>query len=117
MTTPDTPAGKNPLTPVLAVGCGIPAALVLGGILLVALWPRSDTPTVGESIVACENAVEQLLRAPATASFSSTASGTERVVVDGYVDSENGFGALVRSDYQCTVVGGRAEVMFLEQRQ
>ncbi len=117
MTAPDAPAGKDPITPVLLVGCGIPAALVLGGILLVALWPRSEIPTVGESIVACEDAVEQLLRAPATASFSSTASGSDRVVVDGYVDSENGFGALVRSDFQCTVVGGNAEVVFLEQRQ
>ena len=56
----------------------------------------------------CTGAVEALLRAPATASFSEFTgesvrqiSGSNRFAVAGWVDSENGFGALLRSDWTC----------------
>lgn len=56
---------------------------------------------------ACHDHVEDRLKSPATAEFSD-----ERAVdhadgsftAYGTVDSENGFGALVRNDYMCEVV-------------
>lgn len=67
----------------------------------------SNSPDRGseESIAQCETRIERLLKAPATADFNSTAStnGTEWTV-KGDVDSQNSFGANVRSTYQCTVV-------------
>lgn len=54
---------------------------------------------------ACEGAVEQNLKAPATAEHagqSVTGSGPWTVV--GAVDAENAFGALVRTSYTCTAV-------------
>jgi hypothetical protein len=60
---------------------------------------------------ACTNEVLTHLKAPATATFpdSSTAryespdpSGYEQTRVYGYVDAQNGFGALIRSEWSCS---------------
>lgn len=53
---------------------------------------------------ACERAVVDKLISPATADIYSRAEGTESDwTIAGYVDSENVNGALIRSDFQCTV--------------
>lgn len=58
----------------------------------------------GYAIAACEDEVRALLKAPATADFQSGASGTESpYTVVGQVDSENGFGATLRSEFTCSV--------------
>lgn len=53
--------------------------------------------------VMCEEFVKDRLKSPATAEFSEQAHRADGAawVVSGVVDSENGFGALVRSDYTC----------------
>ena len=59
----------------------------------------------------CKQFVEKRLRAPATASFqniyeatvSGPLGGVEEYEVTSFVDSENGFGAKLRSNYVCTV--------------
>jgi hypothetical protein len=57
-----------------------------------------------EAIAQCEARVENLLKSPGTADFETNASGSgSSWTITGSVDSENGFGALVRSDFQCTV--------------
>lgn len=53
--------------------------------------------------VMCEEFVKDRLKAPATAEFDTepgTKSG-KAWVVQGVVDSENGFGAMLRSDFTC----------------
>jgi hypothetical protein len=69
-------------------------------------------PDVGDQVgayVVCQQFVEDRLVAPATAEFGGPYSqvtktlGGGRYEVDTYVDSQNGFGALVRSDFVCTV--------------
>ncbi|WP_142459659.1 hypothetical protein [Geodermatophilus aquaeductus] len=58
--------------------------------------------------VACEEFVKRQLRAPATADFPNfqeyvvTGSG-DQYTVQGYVDAQNGFGALIRSDWSCSI--------------
>lgn len=62
-----------------------------------------DNPT--EARAQCEDLVEESLKAPATAEFGTSEarrSGSEWVVT-GSVDAENSFGAMLRSDFQCTV--------------
>lgn len=62
-----------------------------------------DNPT--EARAQCEDLVEENLKSPATAEFGTseaTRSGTEWIVT-GSVDSENSFGAMLRSDFQCSV--------------
>lgn len=55
----------------------------------------------------CRVAVEDRLKAPATAEFSNEtaekAQGEDEYVVTGEVDSENGFGAMIRNSYTCKV--------------
>ena len=51
----------------------------------------------------CEDLVKQGLKSPSTAQFSGeNVSGSDTMVVTGSVDSENSFGAKLRSDFQCT---------------
>ncbi|SDG21058.1 hypothetical protein [Microbacterium sp. 77mftsu3.1] len=57
-----------------------------------------------EAIAQCENRIERLLKSPSTARFNSSASGSGTLKVTGTVDSENGFGAMIRSSFGCTVV-------------
>lgn len=56
--------------------------------------------------VACAEFVKDQLKSPATAEFSETSSselGQERWRVEGAVDSENSFGAMIRNTYVCEV--------------
>ncbi|WP_336632856.1 MULTISPECIES: hypothetical protein [unclassified Microbacterium] len=57
-----------------------------------------------EAIAQCETAIKEKLKAPTTADFSSTATGSGTWTVVGAVDAENSFGAKVRSHYQCSVI-------------
>ena len=53
---------------------------------------------------ACEQYVTDNLKSPSTADFTgTTASGAGPFTVTGEVDSQNGFGATVRSSFSCTV--------------
>ena len=63
-----------------------------------------DSDTSYEAIAQCEAAIEERLKAPATAEFQSTAVGSGTWTVTGVVDSENSFGAMVRASYQCSVI-------------
>lgn len=63
----------------------------------------------GMAWLMCQQFLEDRLVAPATADFPgpytrfTTSLGRNRFKVDAYVDSENGFGANLRSDFVCTV--------------
>lgn len=54
---------------------------------------------------ACEQFVEDRLKAPSTAEFSDQSESNDGDVwtATGSVDSENSFGANLRSDYKCVV--------------
>jgi hypothetical protein len=60
----------------------------------------------GGAYRACERAVESQLKSPSTADFSGATGSTitssgDTYKVSGTVDSENGFGAMVRSGFSC----------------
>lgn len=60
----------------------------------------------GDAEQACQGYIEQALRAPASAEFGEfeTEERTEYgYTVTGDVDSQNGFGALLRNSYTCKV--------------
>lgn len=54
---------------------------------------------------ACEGAVEQNLKAPASAEYDSQVGGGGEGpwAVTGTVDAQNSFGAMIRSTYSCSV--------------
>jgi len=54
--------------------------------------------------IACENLVSDQLKSPATAEYNDKAVGKgSRWTVTGTVDAQNGFGAMLRSSFQCVV--------------
>ena len=56
--------------------------------------------------MACEDFVEERLKAPSTAEFTdgtTTGTAAEGWTVTGSVDSENSFGAMIRNDWSCEV--------------
>lgn len=55
----------------------------------------------------CQKGVESLLKAPSTAKFPSItewyfSKDKEKIIVQSYVDAQNGFGAQIRSDFRVT---------------
>lgn len=81
------------------VGAGVGAVLNGGG-----AKPGSGGGVMAER--ACKDYVKDRLKAPGTARFSAAShTGTGAAyTVRGLVDSENSFGASLRSTYTCTVV-------------
>lgn len=82
---------------VLAVSCGV--NLSNGG--------GSSRDTGGyDAQVACKDAVKERLKAPATAKFTNVnhvSAGEEAWTVTGDVDSENSFGANLRTSWKCEI--------------
>lgn len=101
--------GKAPARPRdVALGCLGIAFLVL--VLVIA--SRSSTeekdPNPGNdkisAMVTCEKFVRDRLKAPATTTFTGLRMmdrGEHHWSVTGYVDAQNGFGALIRNQFGC----------------
>lgn len=90
---------------------GKAAVWVLGGLAIAILFIAGviggGSDGAGAAQVACHNRVESALKAPSTARFTSTVSKhnnrEDDFLVEGTVDAENSFGAMVRSSFQCVV--------------
>jgi hypothetical protein len=71
--------------------------------------PRADTGDAVGAWVVCQQFLEDQLKAPATAEYPSgysqytTSLGGGKFRVDAYVDAQNSFGALIRTDFTCSV--------------
>ena len=87
---------------------------VLAALVTLALSACADNGTTRQYLAydACTSFVKDALKSPATAEFPDfqdggvTVIGAEKdgpFIVVSTVDSENGFGALVRNDFTCTV--------------
>lgn len=84
---------------------------ILGGIII-GIWSFDDSPkkhshSPDDAYVMAQNFVEDRLRSPSTADFPSSSQarithlggGSYRVAA--WVDSQNGFGAMVRTKFTC----------------
>ncbi|MGO3846477.1 hypothetical protein [Agrococcus casei] len=58
-----------------------------------------------EAKIWCEDAVRESLKAPSSADFVDVNSNRQgaQVIVNGKVDAQNSFGAMIRNEFQCTV--------------
>lgn len=77
-------------------------------LFMLAVFGGTSTTKLDEwgAQVACEDVVKTLLKAPSTAEFSNwqrQSNGDGKYTVTGTVDSQNGFGAMLRSQFGCTV--------------
>ncbi len=74
---------------------------------LVFVLTRPSGPQTADQITACRERLKRDLKAPATAQFSEESVAKqptgEFYEVRGLVDAQNGFGALLRQRYTCTV--------------
>jgi len=63
-----------------------------------------------DALIASQNFVETRLTSPSSAEFSYDYENKVQQINDttfrvvGWVDSQNGFGAMVRSNYTCTII-------------
>ena len=105
---PEKPASP-PSKKGVALGCLGVVALVIGLPVACTLALGDGTgewePTTTEARAICEGWVEDQLKSPATAKFQDggASGGPSGYTIDGTVDSENSFGALVRSDWTCDI--------------
>lgn len=92
-------------------------------LLLTACQPErgnQSVPNEASAWYAAQHFVRQLLKCPATADFGDqrwescvVASGSNRYRVSGWVDAQNGFGALVRTTFTCIVLDEGVEMSCL----
>lgn len=57
----------------------------------------------GALVVACQNAVKNNLKSPATADFVGVPQ-VDGMFITGEVDAENSFGASLRASFRCTII-------------
>jgi hypothetical protein len=92
---------------------GLAAIVILVGVVALSVMFNTfvdsesepfDPNWSAEAIAQCEELVVQNLKSPSTAKFDTGATGGGTWIVTGTVDSENSFGAMLRANFQCTVV-------------
>ena len=137
MDTDTNPTPANPEAPKPSVGKQIGSGLKVGLVIIFLLvmtgmvydmlsadTPKADpapvvaaAPTDGEIYIDAKAIITKALKAPSTAKFPSSSYATITRYSDGYkvssyVDSQNGFGAMLRSDWSVvfTYVGDQVEV-------
>ncbi len=102
---PEAKPGERKRTIIWAVVGAIAILMaIIGGINACSKRPDSNANSKYEAIAQCEDRIKQLLKSPATAEFETDATGSGTWKVTGTVDSDNSFGASLRSSFQCTVV-------------
>lgn len=109
----------------VGLGCVTAILLVMGGCVVLMMLPESEERrrerelSTARAITAtlCEQAMTSRLRSPSTADYpfghvaSVTPDGaSNRYRLVSHVDSQNGFGATIRTRFRC-VVEGRGENM------
>lgn len=110
MSTPTPPASpepsKKPSTPQIIASVAVVVIVLVCAIGYVVSLGDDDEPG-GDSTMAeimCEDFIEERLKAPATAEYEHSTTFTNPAYrVTGTVDSENGFGAMIRSEFTCVV--------------
>lgn len=103
-TVPGMTEKTDPATTKWAIGIGAVLVAICGWAAL--KGPAHHPEDSGaDAEHACQELVKDRLKSPASAKFSGlshTGTGDEYTVT-GSVDSQNSFGALMRSDFVCTV--------------
>jgi hypothetical protein len=122
VTTPDplpqqpaqTPSSATPTRPrntrsgwLAPVIIGLAVGFLLGAGATTAAFTLStstgDDSEQKQILSTCHEAVKERLKAPATAQFSMEEITNSNTSVRGAVDAQNGFGALIRSTFTCTM--------------
>jgi hypothetical protein len=123
--TPTAPAsasssdGKAAPKQRVGMGCAVVLLLMFGGCVVLMMLPESEerkreralNDGQVNTVVLCENAMTQRLRAPGSADYpfghvsTVTRAGQNRFQLVSYVDAQNAFGAKLRTRFRCVVQG------------
>lgn len=104
------------------LGCGGIGCLVIVAAVVIAVVvgmnsnseEREAERQEGLAAIACQDVVRDNLRSPSTADFVGFPE-VNGSIITGQVDAQNGFGATVRSSFQCTIVSPeRVRLDFIE---
>ena len=94
----------------VAKGCGLGCFGLVAVLVVFILWSlvagdgEPDAPNQYEAEAQCEDFIADRLKSPASAEYDLTAvESGGKLEVTGTVDSQNGFGAMVRSDVRCVI--------------
>jgi len=102
-------AEKQPAKPTKGTGCLITIGVIFALAILGSVCGDSGGSSGSDSygaVSVCKEFVVGRLASPSSADFGGTSSSvvvTNRYRVTGWVDSQNAFGAQVRSDFVCVV--------------
>lgn len=126
---PAAPPGYSAMMPPKAkkpMGClgflGIAAAVVVLIVIIItaagainASHGPSEEDKQASAQVACEDVVKQNLKSPSTANFSNeTTTGSDgKYTIEGDVDAQNSFGAMLRNHFVCDTDGSTASLRSL----
>lgn len=113
------PGATKSLTKGQKWGAGIVIAMVIGAISGHGGSSSTGSTDHSAAISACQDEIRTKLKSPASASFGDATVRNGQngdLVINGPVDSENGFGANLRSAYVCTVdsFGTVTDSLFLD---
>ncbi len=108
-----TPKQETNKTPAWQSGCLI-FLLIIGALYLIVQFftpPAKERSLTPKEIAwyGCQVAIESRLKAPKTAEFQRYSEKDIRYINDKiyyvymYVDSQNGFGAMIRTDFTCQI--------------
>lgn len=87
-------------------------ALGVAVVVLAWLQPGAYEPSADDAAKACSDKVRTMLKSPGGAHFMSESArplGDDQWLVTGNVDSQNSFGAQLRSAYGCTATYDEGE--------
>lgn len=107
------PARRRPVWPWAAASVLLAAGIIAAIVLMARGEEPAAEPTRASNdlaITACREAVKERLKAPGTAQFGGEFVRETRdaeAEVGGWVDSQNGFSALVRNRFVCTAHAGQ----------
>lgn len=83
---------------------------------------KDYTLTISEETelqIYCQNTIKDILKSPSTAKFPGYSDwyfekNKNKTIVQSYVDAQNGFGAMIRSEYQFTIVEGTLKSLIFD---
>ena len=99
-----TPEEKKKENKNAAIGCSV--ILLVIALVVWFLYPTGEKGEKIDAYVTAQSYVKKHLKAPATAVFPSfdesfvQPATTNGFIITSYVDAQNSFGALIRSDYE-----------------
>ncbi len=91
---------------------------LISGAVFIAVALSGCSSATAKFVEDCQSLVKADLKAPATAQFSEVEvkqEGSKTYLISGSVDSQNGFGALLRNSFECEFDGENMNLNYVSE--